>query len=194
MCEPTTIIAGTALALQAYSAYSSSQAANEAGQSQQNYYNYLADNNDKQAKDTEAQGVQIATVTQDQAARDTKTLRNEVHKVEGTQKATMAANGVGLDSATAEDIAGDTFDRAKMDELAVRYNADMRSWDAQETAKQNAYQLRVQARGYRMGGANAATAGRVAATTSLLGGATSMAGTTFNWSQTSAGKKLTGWG
>lgn len=186
MCEPAAIIAGAALAVSVYSSISAANSQAEAGRKEQDYYNFLADNNDRQAVDTLAKADQSVGLTQDQAGRDTQVLRNEVHKIEGTQKSTLAANGVGLDSATAEDIATDTLDREKMDELAIRYNADMKSWDMLETAKQNAYQLRLQARGYRMGGANARSAGDANSTTTLLGGAGTVAGRGYDLSQTSA--------
>jgi hypothetical protein len=171
MCDP--VSAGVALGLAsgglaAYGQYS-------AGKNQQKFYNDLAGTQDKQAEVVEQTGREQERLIVDQAARDTTDLKRDARRVEGAQKVTLAANGVGGGSATAEDLARDLFNEEKADELAVRYNADMRVWETRTQTKFAAHDLRNQAWQHRVAGQNAMTAAKFNAMSSLAGGASQAA-------------------
>jgi hypothetical protein len=165
----------------------SADASEKQGRSQQRYYDYLAGQNEITAKETLKAADQQTTFIQDDAAGQTKLVRASGRLAAGAQRAALAANGVSLSSVSAEDLARDSFNREELDAEAVRHNADTKSYETQMQASMTAKSLRSQAVGYRMGGANAAEAGRLNAQTSLLGTATSVANTYYGYSQTSKG-------
>lgn len=136
----------------------------QAGQSQAAYNEYMAGEMDKQAVAIEQQG-----------ARDIGDFKKQVSRVDATQKAALAANGVYSDSGTAQDISGDTATQAKLDELTLKYKYD---WEA--------YKAKSQAKGYRMTGANAVAAGNTAAAGTMIGTASQVANNWSRWSQTGA--------
>ncbi len=143
----------------------------EEAKGQYNYYNALAKTNDEQAGLVERTGEQNVNAVQDQAARDAKVVFDDGRRVEGSQKAALAANGVGGGSVTAEDLARETFSQNTADEMAVRHTADMKSWEIRNQAKFQAWDLRNQGRMHRMAAKNASKAGAIGIGGSLLGGA-----------------------
>lgn len=155
------MIAGTASS--AYSSY-------QEGLAEKNYYDYLAKNSRMEAGLVRKRGDQESTFAQDQGLRETKSLSRKVKQVEGAQTAAAAASGV-AGSVTAQDIALDTFNKSKMDELNVRYNADQESWKAVNDASLKAFELENQARGYEYAGKAAKKTGIRRGFNSLLGGA-----------------------
>lgn len=179
MCNPAAVIgiqvAGTALS--AYGSYTQ-------GLAQKNYLNYAADNSDKQASLVEAQGVQAANASRDSGAESTRIFKNQEARLEGSQKVAIGSN-LGGGSKTAEQITADTFDRARLDEMAIKYNADLESWRVLNEANQKAAQLRDQATGQRLAGKEALRAGKTAAFTDLLSGAGQVAGSWYTNKMTS---------
>jgi hypothetical protein len=169
------------IGLQGLGAAKSISGAYEEADAKSKYYGYLAGQTEQQIGILNNSNLTEQKLVQDQAARDSKRLNNEGKKVAASQNAGMAANGIALNSATAEDVAVDSFDREKMDELAVRYSADMKNWDLENQRKIKTWDLKNQAYQYRLSGRMAEDAGRTNATTSLLNGATSVAGTWLNY-------------
>lgn len=148
MCAPVLVVAATATAAAAggMQAYGQQQA----GKAQSKMYQYQASLAQQQAarereyakeqqKNIESAAEQNITATQGEAAEQSKRLAREVSVLAGTQKAMMGALGIG--GTTAEDIIGSTFDRARMDEMAIRYNANVRSWQIGQEAKRNIWTL-----------------------------------------------------
>lgn len=82
---------------------------------------------------------------------------------------------MGIQGVTAEDIANDTFNKQRLDELAIRYNADVKSWETNTQAANQNWAAQTQANQYRYAAKNAKHAGKIAAFTTLLGTATSTA-------------------
>ena len=128
---------------------------------------------------------QNTTATQLDASFATKANQRAVAGVRGTQKAVLAANGMG-DSVTAADIALDTFDKAKMDEIAIRYNADAKSaaiannanqqiWNLNNEAANAEWGANVESAQDTMAAGNARTAGYFGAANSIMGAASSYA-------------------
>lgn len=172
MCSPVAVMAlqGVGGAFSAYSSY-------QAGQDQNEYYKHLARQNEREAEIVERAGQRQADYIQDQASRDSARVSEEAKRVDATQRAIMAANGVY--GVTAEDIALDTLSKADKDRLAVRYNADLRTFETQQETGYRAANLRYEAGMNRAAGKNAKAAGYMNAGVGLLNAATSMASTWY---------------
>jgi len=135
MCAPIPIgasVLGTAI--QAYGKYKEAQASAD-------YNKYVAETAEQNAAQVEAEAGLQKTQVQDQAARAAQKLKANVAGVLGQQKVVTATMGIG-GSVTAEDLAKDTANAGKKDELALKLNADIQSWEIEN-------QARTQARGYR---------------------------------------------
>lgn len=119
-----------------------------------------------------------------------KDLNNQITMVRGQQKSVQAAAGVGGGSVTMADIELDTLEKAKMDEIAIRYNADTessairddanrRKWQIGEDLKYGNWSSSVQQSQTRAAGRNAQTASYYSAASSIMSGASSMASLKF---------------
>lgn len=160
----------------------------KAGKSQADYYTFLAGQNNQQAIAVEKSGVADVSGIQTQAALTTEQKAREVARISGTQRAALAASGVTSDSGSARDIAADTATTAARDAAAIRYNADLKSYQVGREASLRAQALRSQAGQFGAAGVNATRTGGLNATASLLGGATQVADQWYKWRQTSGGK------
>ncbi len=149
--------------------------ANEEGKAQKRYYDYMAAQDEQAAVRTIQQGEVQSGLFQDKGLDETKIFKDKTAQTFGAQDAASAASGV-AGSVTAQDVARDSFDRAKMDELAIRYNADSGSWAAKTEAANKAWELRQSAAGKKAAGKNARYAGKMNAISSLLGSAGQVAG------------------
>ncbi|MBN2453748.1 MAG: hypothetical protein JXB40_05775 [Candidatus Omnitrophica bacterium] len=144
------------------------------GQTQDAYYKYLAESNELEAQAAEKTAETQSTLAQDEAARKAKELKGEVSRVEGAQKAAMAA--MGLTGVTAEDVLVDTTNRAKLDADNIRYNADIQSWMANKEGAERAWSLRNQGTLFGFAGKQAKRAAMINMTSTLLGTASSIIG------------------
>jgi hypothetical protein len=185
MCSP-----GAAIAIQAGGAVSSAYGSYTQGLAQKNYYDYLAGQSERTAGLVRRQGEQAVTMAQDYGLSQTKELKRDVAQVEGAQAVGAGAN-VGPGSVTTADIAKDTFNKAKLDELAIKYNADMESWKATNDAAMKAYELEQEAAGYRLVGKAAKKAGKWGAFNDLLSGAGQVANTWLMSKQFAPSKQAT---
>ena len=141
-----------------------------------------ADQNITLVKQNEEQNT---TATQFDASEASAANMRGLSKVRGAQTATLAANGMG-GSVTAADIATDTFDAAKRDEMAIRYNADAKSaaiannanqqiWNLNNEAANAEWGANVESAQDTMAAGNARTAGYFGAANSIMGAASSYA-------------------
>lgn len=146
----------------------------QAGQSQDKYYKALADQNDREAVMAKETADQQITILQNEAAQRSKELAGDVRVVKGSQKAAMAT--LGIYGVTADDIIGDTTNKAKLDEANIRYNADVGSWAIKKEAADKGWVLNSQSNLFRMAGKQAKTASYINMTTTLLGTAASITG------------------
>lgn len=174
MCSPSQA-AGASAAGSTVSGLFGAYGAVQGGYAKQDYYNSLAGTQDDNASEVLRTADTNVTRVQDVAAQEGKTVHQQGKMVEGAQKVSMAANGVGAGSASAEDVARDSFNKEKLDELAIRYNADLKSNDIRNQAKFKADDLRKQAAMSRTAGKNAVTSGWESGIGSLLGSATQLA-------------------
>lgn len=131
----------------------------------------------EQKKNLEKTSFENISAVQNQAAEQSKQLARDVSRLTGTQRATMGALGIG--GVTAVDISLDTFDKAKMDELAIRYNANVKSyqigqqakgdvWTLGEETKFKSFALESEAVQYGAAAKNAKRAGNIAMAGTLL--------------------------
>jgi len=144
-----------------------------AGKAQQGYMNYIAESKYQQGQAAIAQAQAQSTAFQDTAKIEGKQLKTSQAEFNSSQRAAMAAAGV--QGGTAEDIIGNTLTKQQMDEAIIRYNADIRSWEANTQAQYDNYALQTEAESYRIAGRNARTAGKRQAFATLLGTAAMVA-------------------
>ena len=111
MCEPTTILAGSALALGAVSAYGQYQA----GQQQARIANANADAQEIAARDTINAGNDAAYQQ-----------RQQTRQLQGQQAAAFGAGGTDMTSGSALNIFGDTAAGGQLDALTTINNAERR--------------------------------------------------------------------
>lgn len=175
MCAPALIVGAMGMQLggAAYTAYQQ----NQAGKESQKYYNYLADQNKVAAGEAKKQGDREATAAQTEGAFESKRLGRNVRQFAASQIAAAAANNIGGGSVTTQDLALDTFEKGKLDQMAIRYNADQKAWSAQTGAAYQAWDLENQATQNRISGVQARRTAARQANATLLGGATQAAGT-----------------
>jgi hypothetical protein len=195
MCEPAYLSMGVT----ALGTYMSMKGQTAGGQDKANYYNTLAGQNYKEAADVQEAAVKDITGVQGQAALTTTAVERNAAKVSGAQRAALAASGVGGGSVTAEDVAKDTATTLGRDKDAIRYNADIKSYEIGTQATLRAKALRDQAVSFGQAGVNAIKAAGLGATSSLLSGAGTVADQWYRYRQTSAGgspkvPSLANWG
>ncbi len=190
-CEPITIAATAAAAaggMQMYGQY-------QEGKATAQMYNYQAALNyqeaatrrkyaEEQKKAINEAAVANITLEQTAAGLESARLMRDVSQLTGKQKAAIGALGIG--GVTAEDIAIDTFDKARLDQLAIRYNANVQSWQIREQAKrdiwtlgeevkQKTWALESEAGQYRVAGKQARRAANIKMGATLLETAASVA-------------------
>lgn len=136
------------------------------GQDMSNYYSYLANQQSAQAmSDMKTGSIQASNYSR------------QAGEFRAAQQATMAANGVSGDSASAQDVISDTAAKQKLDEDTILYNANMRAYTANN-----------QANVYRSAAVNATQAANSRALGSLIGTAGSVSDIWGKWKQTSMGQ------
>lgn len=176
MCDPitATVITATAISggMQAYGQY-------KEGTATKKYMDHVADLKEQQGNIELARGQKQSELIQDSAKYSAVQQKTEAAQVASAQRASLVANGIDLGSVTSADLARETIDKARLDELAIRYNANVDSWNTTEDAKFRKWGLDVEASQDRQTGANAKASGKRQAFTTLLSTAASIAGTAY---------------
>lgn len=172
MCDPITLTA-TALSVgsTAYSGYSQYQS----GIAEQKQYEYQAEASRQQGAAELKRGEQQSSLIQDSAKDASVRQAQQVAQLSSGQKAALAANGI-IGGATAQDVALSTSRQANIDEVALRHNADLQSWSATTDATYKNWQDQQLADQYGIAGKNAKKAGARNAFSTLLSGASQVAG------------------
>lgn len=186
MCAPLVLV-GVAMAATAASGIYSANQQNKAGKEQQKYYDYIAKQNDLAADAAIKVGDERAKRIEDQGSQDLKKLKQNVAQFGAAQQVAQTANGVWGGSVTAADIAGDTFDKGMMDEIAIRFNADQAAADAKTEATYNAWDLRNQRDLNKISGINARRTGAANANSTLFSTAASVASMAASSKMTAGG-------
>ena len=133
-----------------------------------------------QADESLRMGRLQSKLIQDSASQEGKQLKTSQAEFNAATRAQMAA--MGITGVTADDITTSNLSKQQLDELALRFNADSRSWEATTQAGYNAdaqkysgWQSDIQADQYRYAGKAAKHAGKTQAFTTLLSTASSIA-------------------
>lgn len=149
MCNPVLVLTAASYAYQMYGQY-------REGKDTQKMYRYqsaLAMQNARRVKEqAEGQKKLIGliseaniTATQIAAAEDAKILSREDAVLTGEQKAAIGTAAIG-GGTTAENIAVSDFNRSKLDQAAIRYTANIKSWQISNEAKRNIWVVGEEAR------------------------------------------------
>jgi len=173
MCAPLVAMApylltAASTGMQMYSAY-------QEGASQSRYYNAVAEQKRQEGAAALARGEKQSELIQDTAKMEGKQFAGQKAKFNASQAAQMAAQGMDLSSVTSGDITFDSLQKEKLDEYAIRFNADSRAWETKESAKYNNWALQNEAEQMKFAAKNAKTASYNNMFSSLLGGVASIA-------------------
>lgn len=194
-CDPVTL-AVTAIAVTAIAGGVTAYGQYQQAKAQSKMYDYQAGLAQQEKTQTEEYAKEeqkliksvaesnIATI-QDIAAEDSKQLARDVAVLTGQQKAAIGALGIG-GGTTAQNILIDTFDKARLDQMAIRYNANLKSyqiksgaeidiWATGEQAKMGAWSKEAESRQYQYASKNALFAGRINVASTILNTASSIA-------------------
>jgi mannitol-specific phosphotransferase system IIBC component len=166
----------TTLAGGAVSAYGKSQQS----RAQSDAYKYSANAMDAQAKLAKRTSDINSKLVQDSAAREATEYGRKIAGVYGAQKVAVASN-MGGGSVTEADILRDTFTKAKLDEMAIRHNADIKTWGIRNEAENEVWGLGIQKNQYLKAAKNARKAGAINVASSILSTASSIADTSMRY-------------
>lgn len=167
-------VVGAQAAGGAFSAYAQGQAGGAASK----YYSYLASTSRTNADLAEKAGQSQVKEIGAQTMEEDRRLGERVRSTVGAQQTAFSAGGVGATSKTAEQIVSDTMTKGNIDEMALRYNAAIKTKNALVGADSRAMNERGQAAGYDIAGFNAVNAARLNQTSTILGTGGSVAS---NW-------------
>lgn len=176
MCAPVALLA-VAAGTQAAAGGATAISQYQQGAAQNKYYNYLADQSQAQGANNLKIADKQSTLIQDQASQEGKQLKTNQAEFNSAQRASLSANGV--TGVTAQDIVSSSLSKEQMDEFAVRYNADVKSWQTNTEGQYKNWAANVQADQYRYAGKAAKSAGKTQAFTTLLSTAASVASTAY---------------
>ena len=133
-----TAIMGVAIGTSVVGGVSSAISARSAAQRQAAYYEYLAGQSDdtiaeykkylpKQLDMIEGTKKRNLAVVKESGAESTLALKRTGKEIKGTQTTVLAGNNI--IGTTAENITEDTANKLMEDEVAIRYEADLKAWD-----------------------------------------------------------------
>jgi len=162
-----TVLTVAAVGTQAYSQYKQGSETNKA-------YRRQAELTEMQGEQQYKAGQKQSELIQDSAKQEGKAQKLQEAQIFSAQRAALAANGIDLSSVTAQDITSDSFNKAKIDEMNMRYNADINSWTTMENARQKRWSSKLEASQLRYSGKQAKRAGTMQAFTTLAVGAAKM--------------------
>lgn len=122
MCNPAFFMVGAMFATAAAGAY--------AADTQKKAGEYQAKVAEQNAELDEHRASQAATI----GAIEEEKHRANVRRMAGTQRANLAAQGIDLQSGTAEALVDETYTMGETDALTVRFNAMQEAWGYQTSA------------------------------------------------------------
>lgn len=172
-CDPTGGVA-TAMVIMSVAGGTKAYGEYQQGKAQNQYYQYLANSAVAQGNAIAAQKEKQSELEQDKASWEGKKANIQGAEFKAKQIASMVASGAGT-SGTAEDIVKDTFNKQKMDEAMIKYNADVASWSLTEEGRMAQFGAEQQANQYRYAGKQAKKAATMKSLTTLLSTAASVA-------------------
>lgn len=185
MCAPAAMLVVAGGITAAGGLYQASQE-RAAGKAEQGFYDQNAKTSRDQADIAIKVGEQRDTLAQDQGAFNSKIVSRSYAVQKAAQQAVLAANGQG-GSVGEQNIMNDTMDKRALDEAAVKYNADSKSWEAKTGAAYEAWKDRADADQYTRAGVNARKAANAKARGTLLSTAGQIAGMGLTYGMYAAG-------
>jgi hypothetical protein len=164
MCNPAIVVGAMAAAgaTQAYGQYQEGIAANK-------MYQYQANQERQQGAAALARADKQSQLIQDSAKFEGKQQKIKAAETMASQRAAMTAMGMDASSVTAGDIASSSLSKSALDEMAIRYNADAKSWATTEEGKYANWTAQNQANMFSSSGKSAKKAGKMNAFGTLLG-------------------------
>ncbi len=145
-----------------------------AGLARQGYFEFIARQAQGQANLAEIRGVQQSRAIQDAAAKNFTRFQRNIKRARGAQAAAIAASGL-AGTVTAQDIALDAEASNRLDELAIRFNADSQSDEVLLASRLEAGRLRSDVIQNRFAGQEARRRGFALGRQTLLSAATTTA-------------------
>ena len=155
------IIMAIAAATTAYSSHQQGQAARK-----------RADYQEEVMEQNQALAAQQARNVQTKAEKEKQDLRLQLSRMKAEGRTGYASSGVSLGSGSHQDWEGDLSERAQLDMDMIDYNADVDAWGFKVQGTNYSNQGRLKA----LEGSQAERAGNLGAASSLLSGASSVAG------------------
>lgn len=165
---------GVSVVAGGYSAYSSYQQ----GAAQNKFAQAQAEQQEIDGEAQLAVAQKQSQLVQDQQEETGKQQAIDYSKLNASQVAAEASNGT-EGSVTAQDIAGDTFNKQSQDSVAMKYNADAKSWSILTQGQEGKFEADQQASQFRASGKNAQIAGETQAVGTVLSTASSVASLGF---------------
>lgn len=148
--------------------------AHEEGVAQRKQFQFQSDMATVQQQLAVRNAEQNTTLVQLQAADQSKQAAAKARAIAGAQTVAGAANGT-AGSVTANDISLDTFDTAKLDQLNIQYNANLKSWGIKENLGGELWNLDAMKQQYSFAGKNAVRASNIKVASTIIGTASQMA-------------------
>jgi hypothetical protein len=180
MCNPVAIgIIG--IGAQIAGGVMNAKAIADKAKSDQEYYNHLADVADENVVEVRKSAEYDRNAITQNSAREMQSNKTQTQQLMGTQTATVAANEIGGSSVTAMDVARDTINKATLDEMYIRLNADTQKYLITKKENADAKNLREQAKGYRAGGEAAKAAGQLSQAGNFLSTVGQVANSYYNY-------------
>ena len=182
MCSPAITIG-----LQAVGAVVGFLGRRQEGANQQQFNNYqaaISRNNAIIAENNRINALNLAEDARKRGGADAATFSAKVRRLQGQQKAVLAANGVLVEAGSALDITQETTNIGQLDALTIRSNAEREALGFEQQASNfgaQAAQSEAGANLQILAGQNAASAANGRALSSLLTGAGSVASKWYNF-------------
>lgn len=164
-----------AIALMAVSGVMQANSDLQEGKDQKNYYSHLAGTSRINAYLARASGEAESRTVGEQAAQQVGQLHEQGRDVVGSQKVALSAGGAGVGSKTGEQLVSDTLTKVNLDEMAIRYNADLKMKNLRLQAESTALNEESKATGYEMAGKNAKRSAKWNAFSTVLGSGSQIA-------------------
>lgn len=175
MCDPVTIAVVTGATLSAAGGVTSAVSSYRQGAAMDKYYNSLADQRVQEGQAAIDQAQRQSEVIQDTAKVEGKKLKTDQARFNSSVRAQLAAQGI--TGVTAEDIVTGNLTNERMDEILLRRNADVKSWEARTQGNYANWQAQNEATQLRFVGKQEKRAGKMKMYSTLLSTAGSTAST-----------------
>jgi general stress protein YciG len=160
------VIAGVGMAINAYGQYKAGKAAKSAGESEAQQQEFNAQVAELQAQDALGRG----------AAEESR-FKTGVRLLIGRQRAGFSGQGVDVGVGSAADVQADAAYLGELDAAQIRRNAEREAWGFTVEAADR----RMAADVARKGGRAAATAAKIGAASTIIGGTTSLLSARYGW-------------